>query len=148
MKNKSLLLKGFICGLLYLIFHLSIIYTQYILGFSLYSALVLGIFCGLSITLVSYSATTKRTIIAIIVGILSAIATDIAMSIFGIPYNILMYIFRNNEAIREMGYLTVNELIGYNWGRILFFWPGLLITCIISIILIPVIISIKYRSQT
>ena len=144
-KNKSMLLKCFICGSLYLIFNLLIIYTQYILEFSLYSALVLGIFCGISIALVSYCDTAKRTIIAMLAGILSAIATDFISSILGIPYKILMYIFRNDDAIREIGHLTVNELIGYNRGCLLFFWPGLLITFIILIILIPILIRVKNR---
>jgi len=141
------LLKGILCGLLYPIFHLLIIYTQYILDISLYSALVLGILCGTAIALVSYSSTVRKTVIAMLLGLFFCIVMDVVLLLSGIPYQILMYIFRDNEAIQRIGHLTVNELIGYNFGRLFFFYPGLLITFIVLIILIPALLRKKNRAK-
>ena len=136
-KNKSILLKSVICGLLYFAFNLLIIPAEYILNFSLYSASVLGTVCGILVAIVLYCDTMKRTLQAIGGGLLSIILTDFILG--WIPYRLLEYIFRNDSAIQEIGHLTVNELISYNWGRLLFFMPGLLISFIISISLIAII---------
>ena len=141
MKNKSILLKSAICGLLYLIFDLLIIPAEYIFDFTLYGALVLGIICGILMSLILYCDTTKRTFIAIGGGVLSSILVSF---LFGwIPYRMLEYLFRNDDWYKEIGHLTVNELIGYNWGRLFFFIPGLVIAFIVSIS----IIAIKNRKK-
>jgi len=145
-RKKSILLKGVLCGLIYVILHLLIIPTQYILNLSLLSALALGILCGVAIAIVSYCDTVKRTIIAMIVGISSAAAMFFALSISGIPYAMIMYIFRNDEAIKAIGHLTVNEVIEYNFGLLFFFWPGLLISFIILMIIILIFIAVRNRT--
>lgn len=145
LRNISILLKGIICGLVYLVFHLLIIPAEYVLNLSLYSALVLGILCGIVIAAISYCSTAKRTIITMIAGFLSAVTMSFILLISGVPYKILTHIFKDDEFMRELGHLTVNELIEYNWGYYFYFLPGFLITFIVLIILIPALIVKKSR---
>jgi hypothetical protein len=73
-------------------------------------------------------------------GLLSVVVSQLISEKYGIPYRILLYVFRNDNNIREMGYLTVNETIGYGWGRI-FFWRGLVISFIVTSVLLSLIKS-------
>jgi len=145
--DKSILIKSAICGLVYLVFHLLIIPAQYVFDFSLYSALVLGILCGITIAAISYSNTAKKTVVTMVVGLVSSVLAQLILWFTGLPYAILWNIFKNDVAIQEIGHLTVNELIGYNWGFILFFLPSFLITFAVLIISVPVFISIRNRSK-
>lgn len=81
-----------------------------------------------------------------IAGLLSAVTMSFVLSASGVPSKILTLIYQEDEFFRELGHLTVNELIDYNWGFLFFFLPGFLITFIILIILIAVIINKKSRS--
>jgi len=145
LKNVSIFLKSLICGLVCLILHLLIIPAEYILHLSLYASLVLGVLCGITIAAISYCDTAKRTIITMISGFLSAVTMSFVLSLSGVPYKILTYIFK--DVMREFGHLTVNELIGYNWGYYLFFLPSFFITFIVLIILIPTLIVLKSHSK-
>ena len=141
LRNKSLLLKSIICGLVFWIFTLLIIFVEYIIHFSVL-IFVLGILYGVVIAVVSYCDKVKRTIVAMLMGILAAVVSQFILLISGVPYKIIFYIFRNNTWVKQSGRLSVNEVIGYNWG-IFSFWYGLLISFVILIICISLYNTIK-----
>ena len=132
MKNKSMGLKLFIIGLLYLLF--LFLFFLLVYGFDLFfGAIFLGIGCGLLIVAVARSDTAKKTIGCIGLGVLLSLVIQIIFHFSNAPYRIIELIFRNDETIANLGHLTVNEVIGYNWGMILIFWPSMLVTVGVSI---------------
>jgi len=143
MRSKSILLKSVICGSTCLIFLLLLIFVVYTLDF-FEGAFIVGLPCGVIIALVTYCDTLKRTIIARSMGLLSAVVSQFIFEIIGIPYIILMYVYRNDSFVQEMGRLTVNETIGYGWGR-MFFWGGLVASFIVAVISIFIFNRIKSR---
>lgn len=134
MKNIPILLKSVICGLMYTVTSLCIILILYILDFGLLDTIFSGAFCGIMIALVTCCDTLKRTVIARFMGLLSAVAAQFLLSFSGAPYYIIMYIYRDQVWLYEIGHLTVNELIGYNLG-LMMFWFGLLTSVFISILI-------------
>ena len=98
--------------------------------------------CGAIIAFVTYCDKLKRTIIARIMGLLSVVVSQFIFDIIGIPYGILMYLFRNDSFVREMGHLTVNETIGYGWGR-MFLGGGLIVSFAVTVIIIFIYNKIK-----
>lgn len=145
MKNKPILLKSFACFSIYLIFSLLIIFVAYIIDF-FEGTFILGVICGVIIAVVTICENAKKTIIARVCGIFSAAIAQLILLISGIPYNIIFYIFRNDEFVRETGRLTVNEVIGYNFGYIIL-WRWLLVSFLISIIVIFIFNKIKSRTN-
>jgi len=135
MKNIPIWLKSVICGSVYMIFSLLIIPVAYTLDF-FEGTFILGILCGTIIAFVTICDNLNRTIIARVLGIVSAVVGQLILFISGIPYEILLYIFRNDAFVRETGRLTVNELISYNWGVILLLllWSGLLISLAVIVV--------------
>lgn len=95
---------------------------------------------------VTYCDTLKRTVIAGFMGMLSAVVLQFIFEMSGAAYAILMYIFRNDTFVREAGHLSVNETIGYGWGRMLF-WIALIISFLVSIISIHNFNKIKNRKN-
>ena len=134
MKSISILLKSVICGCIYLLFSLFLIFVVYILGLFEFT-IALGILYGIICAWVTYCETIKRTIVAVAMGLLAAVTSQIILSLSGIPYQIIRYILRDNEFVRETGRLTVNEVIGYNFGTLLF-WYGMLPSIVVSAIII------------
>ena len=128
MRSKSVLLKSVICGLICLIFLLLLIFVVYTLDF-FEGAFFVGLPCGIMIAVVTCCETLKRTVIARFMGLLSAVVSQFIFEIIGIPYMILMYVYRNDSFVSEMGRLTVNETIGYGWGRMFFWRVGDFIYC-------------------
>lgn len=146
MKNISISFKSVICGLIYIVTSLSIILMLYILDFGLQNTIFLGAFCGIMIALVTCCNTLRRTVIARFMGLLSAVAAQFLLSFSGAPYHIIMYIYRNEDWLNEIGHLTVNELIGYNWG-LMMFWFGLLTSFFISILVSFICNRLKEHSK-
>ena len=132
MRSRSILLKSIICGLICLLFLLLLIFVVYILDY-FEGAFFVGLLCGAIIAIVTRCDTLKRTVIARFAGLLTAILSQFIFEILGVPYQILLYVFRNNSFVRETGRLTVNEMIGYGWGRIIF-WGGLAISFAVTVI--------------
>ena len=145
MNNKSVFLKSIICGLICLIFLLLLIFVVYTLDFFV-GAFLVGLSCGVIIAFVTRCDTFKRTVVARLMGLFSAIFSYFIFEMLGAPYRILLYVFRNNSFVQETGRLTVNETIGYGWGRILF-GGGLLIAFIITVISIFIFNSIKNHKR-
>ena len=146
MKNKSILLKSIISGSVYLIFLLLLIFVVYVLDF-FEGALFLGVLCGIILAVVTRCNTLKRTLMARFVGLLAAFVAHIIFEIIGFPYKILMYIFRNDSFVSEMGRLTVNETIGYSWGR-MFLWGGLIISFILVAICLFIFDAVKKHQSS
>lgn len=145
MRSKSILLKSVICGSICLIFLLLLIFVVYTLNFFI-GAFLVGLPCGVIITIVTCCDTLKRTVIARFMGLLSAAVAQFIFESLGVPYRILLYVFRNNSYVSEMGRLTVNETIGYGWGRMLF-WGGLIVSFVITVICIYICNRIKSRKN-
>jgi len=147
MKKLSILQKSLICGLVYMVFSLLIILFVYIIGI-FESAIALGLFYGIILAAVTSCEDAKRTIIARLMGIISAIAAQVILFFTGVPYEIILYIyrFRNNTWVLETGRLSVNEVIGYNWGT-MFFWYRLLISFAFSVVGIFIFKLIKNRKK-
>ena len=146
MNNKSVLLKSIICGAVCLIFLLLLIFVVYAMDF-FEGAFLLGLPCGAIIAFVTRCDTFKRTVVARLMGLVSAIFSCFIFEMLGVPYRMLMYVFRNDSFVRETGRLTVNETIGYGCGR-MFFLGGLLIAFIITVISVFIFNSIKnHRSK-
>jgi hypothetical protein len=141
MRSKSILKKSIICGFAYLAFLLLFIFVVYILDFFI-GAFFVGLPCGAIIAIVTCCDTLKRTVIARLIGLLSAVVSQLVFEILGVPYQILLYVYRNDSFVREMGHLTINETLGYGWGRV-FFWSGLVISFILTILGIFIIDKIK-----
>ena len=137
MKNKSILLKSFVCGLVYLFFSLLLIFMVYILDAFVF-AIFLGLLCGAIIVYIAYSNNIKKTILAGIAGLFSALISQFVLTLSGVPYRMMLYLLKDIEFVRETGRLTVNEVVGYGFG-VMFFWLGLLISFIISIIIVSVV---------
>ena len=143
MINKSILMKSIICGSVYLIFSLMLVLVVYIIDiFGI--TILLGVLYGIVIVVITHCDTIKRTIIAMVMGLLSAVVSQILLNVSGIPYRIIQHIYRNDEFVRETGRLAVNETIGYNWGNMLF-WFGLLISFIASFVVILITHKVKKR---
>ena len=130
-RSKPILLKSILCGLNCWVFLLLLIYVVYIMDF-FGGAFFVGLPCGIIIALVTSCETLERTIKARVVGILSALVSQFLFTLLGIPYAIILYIYRNDEWVKYSGRLSVNEMIGYGWGRF-FFWGGLLASFVIKI---------------
>ena len=145
MKSKSILLKSVICGSAYLIFTLMLLFLVYIIRF-FESAFILGISYGIIVMLVTSCEKIERTIIARVLGIVSAVIAQLILFITGIPYKIILYILRDDEWVKETGRLTVNEVIGYNWG-VMFFWWAFIMSFLISISCLFVFNMIKNRRK-
>jgi len=145
MRSKSILLKSVLCGLICLIFLLLLIFVVYTLDF-FEGAFFVGLPCGVMIAVVTCCDTLNRTVIARFMGLLSAVVSQFIFEIIGIPYMILMYVYRNDSFVREMGHLTVNETIGYGWGR-MFFWGGLVASFIFAVISIFIYNRLKNRKN-
>lgn len=135
MKNVSIPLKSVICASVYMVLSLSIILILYIMDSDLQNTLVLGALCGIAIAVVTYSGTLKRTITARFMGLISAVLSQFLLSATGIPYHIIMYIYKDEEWLHEIGHLTINELIGYGFG-LMFFWLGLLASFCATVVII------------
>lgn len=126
---------------------LSIILVLYIMDLDLQSTIVLGGLCGMIIAILTNSRTLKRTIIARFMGIFFAVFAQFLLSTFGIPYRMIMYIYRDENWLEELGHLTINELIGYGFG-LMYFWYSLLVSFFVSVVVIFIIIRIKnHRKQ-
>lgn len=97
------------------------------------SSSVLGGFCGIIIAIVTNSDTFKRTVIARFMGLFSAVLVQGLLSTFGIPYRIIMHIYRDENWLEELGHLTINELIGYGFG-LMYFWYSLLASFFVSVV--------------
>lgn len=132
MRSNFILLKSVLCGLVCLTFLLLLIFIVYALDF-FEGAFYVGLPCGVIIAVITRCDTLMRTIIARFLGLLSAIASQFIFELLGIPYRIIMYFYRDDSFVQEMGRLTVNEMIGYGWGR-MFFWGGLVASFIVTII--------------
>ena len=146
MKNKSMGLKILIIGLLYLLF--LFLFFLFVYGIDFFEgSLFLGIGFGILIVIVARSETIKKTLGCIGFGVLISLVIQIIFHFSNTPYRIIEFIFRNDETITNLGHLTVNELIGYNWGIILFFWPTMLITVGISTGVFLVVRIIKKRKE-
>jgi len=145
MRSKSILLKSVICGSICLVFLLLLIFVVYTLDF-FEGAFFVGLPCGVIIAVITCCDTLKRTVIARFMGLLSAVVSQFIFEIIGVPYMILMYVYRNDSFVREMGRLTVNETIGYGWGR-MFFWGGLVVSFTVAVISIFIINRIKSRKN-
>ena len=146
MRIKPIWLKSVICVVSCWIFLLLLIFVVYIMDF-FEGAIFVGLPCGIIIALVTSCDTLKRTIITRVVGILSALISQFLFTLLGIPYAIILYIYRNDEWVQYSGRLSVNETIGYGWGRF-FFWGGLLISFTVSVVSIFVFNMIKkYKSK-
>jgi len=128
-----------------MVFSLLIIFFVYIIEI-FESTFVLGAVYGGILAFVTSCNSIKRTIIARIMGILAAFISQAILLITSIPYRILFYIFRNDEFVRETGRLTVNEVIGYNWGT-MFFWWAMLISFVAFAIGIFVYNVIRNRTK-
>ena len=132
MKNKSILLKSVSCALGYLLFSLLLLLGVYIIDF-FESSFILGVLYGVIFVYITYCEKVQRTIFAMFMGLLSVVISHIILSLSGVPYQIILYLFRNDKVIQEMGHLSVNEVIGYNWG-IMIFWFMFLVSFAISCI--------------
>lgn len=142
-----MLLKSVICGLVYLLCSLLIIVVVYIIDIDSFDlTFILGIIYGIFLAVFMDYNNVKRTVIARVVGILSAVVAQVILFITGIPYAIIQYIYRNDEFVREMGYLTVNEVIGYNFGLV-YFWVVALIAFVVSVISIFILNVIRNRKK-
>ena len=106
----------------------------------------LGALCGAIIAVITSCDKTKRTIIARVMGILAAVSAQFMLFITGIPYEIILYIYRNDTYVRETGRLSVNEVIGYNWGT-MFFWWSLLFSFAVFVIGIFIFNVINNRKK-
>jgi uncharacterized membrane protein len=116
MRSKPIWLKSIICGVSCWVFLLLLIFVVYIMDF-FEGAFFVGLPCGIIIALVTSCDTLKRTIKARVFGILSALLSQFLFTLLGIPYAIILYIYRNTEWVQYSGRLSVNETIGYGWGR-------------------------------
>ncbi len=145
MRNKPLFQKIIIFDLLYLLFTLLLIFAVYVIDF-FWVTFILGTLYGVVITVVSYCKQIKRTIIAIVTTLLSAVVIQFSLIVLGVPYIIILYILRNNSWVKETGHLTVNEVIGYNWGN-MFFWFSLLISLVVSLVSLILFNAIRYRRK-
>jgi len=144
-RSKPIWIKSVICGLIYIAFSLLIIFVVYTMDF-FEGSLVLGALCGIAIAFITSCDSMKRTVIARIMGILSALISQEIISLLGIPSRLILYVLRNDEWIKETGRLTVNEVIGYNFGR-MFFWFALAISFAVFVIGIFVYNIIKNRTK-
>ena len=143
-KVKSIPLRSIICGFAYFVFTFLLLLFVYI--FDLFGTTVfLGVIYGVIVAVVMYCDTIKRTSIAMLMGLLSAIVSQLIVFFTGIPYRIIERI--HIDVVQEFGRLTVNELIGYNWG-IMLFWLGLVIALIASFIAALIIHSIKKHKHS
>lgn len=132
--------KSVICAVVYAAFSLVILVVVYIMDL-FETTFVLGLFCGIAIAAVAYGDTRKRTRISMAMCIASAAISQLVLIVSGLPYKIILFILRDSAFVQETGRLTVNEVIGYNFGWMLL-WAGLLIASSIST---PVIRAIKNR---
>ena len=144
-KNKSILLKSVICGLIFLVCSLMVIFVVYIMDI-LELTIVLGILCGVFIAVLTCCDTTKRTVIARVAGISSVVVAQFILFLSGLPYIIIKYVLRENEWVKETGRLTVNEVIGYNFGN-MFLWFWLLVAFTVTAIGIFIFNKIKRRNS-
>ena len=147
MSKKSILYKSIICVSAYLIFWLLMFFTAYINDIAFqpfYMAIAFGIICGAVIAIVTGCAELKRTVLARIIGVLSVIATDIILSVSGIPHKIILYKYRNSAFVQETGRLTVNETIVFGWSN-MFFWYALLISFAVVAVSIFIFKTVKNR---
>ena len=119
MMKKSIPTKCLVCSLVYLIFPFLTLYFVYSLDL-VGVAFFLGTLYGVAVVLITYSDTFKRTIIAVLLGLLSAFALQILLVASGIPYRIILFMLRHNWWVQETGRLTTNEVAGYNFGTMFF----------------------------
>jgi len=120
-----------------------LIFAVYIMDF-IEITLILGAIFGVVVAAVSYCDNVKRTIAAMIMGIIASFVSQSILFISGIPYKIILFIYRNDTWVQESGRLSVNEVIGYNFGTMIF-WQGLLISFVVLIIVIFLFHAIKSR---
>jgi len=147
MSKKSILLKSIICASTYLTLWLLMFFAAYIDGSALnpfYLAIVFGIICGTVMAVVTRCAELKKTVLTRIIGVLSVIATDLILSISGIPHSIILYKYRNDAFVQETGRLTVNETIVFGWSN-MFFWYALSISFAVVVVAILVYNVVKKR---
>lgn len=146
MKDKSIALKIVICASVYLIFSLSILFAVYSLAlFGI--ALILGAIYGIFVAVITISGTTRETIIARVLGILSAFIAQFILSSSGIPYRIIMFLLRDDEFVREYSRLSITQMIGYFFG-IIAFWQIAIPLFVVSIIVIFVIGKRRKKSSS
>jgi len=119
MKKRPIWLKSILCGLFYLMFSLLLIFAIYIMDF-FGSAFILGALFGIIIAVITDCDNLDRAIITKIIAILTVIFTQIVLTASGIPYRIILYIYRNNEFVHDTGRLSINEKVGYGFGIIVF----------------------------
>ena len=145
LKSRPLLKKSIMCGLVYIVFPFLIIFFVYIIDlFEI--TIVLGAVYGIVLTMVAYCVTLDQTLDAMLFGILSAFVTQILLSISGVPYRVILYLFRRRRDgfVLETGRLSVNEVISYNFGT-MFFWFGLIATFAASLFIVLIIHAVKKR---
>jgi len=107
-------------------------------------ALIFGAVCGMVITIVTGSAGLKITVYTRITGVVSVIATDIIISISGIPYKIILYKYRNTAFVQETGRITINESLVFGWSN-MFFWCAMAISFIVVVVSIFIYKVVKNR---
>ncbi|MCL1974923.1 MAG: hypothetical protein FWG61_02015 [Firmicutes bacterium] len=141
MRARPIWQKNIICGLIYIVLSLSIIFVVYT-EFFLEGELILGALCGIIIAIITSYYNMKNMIVARFMGINSAFLSQIALSLFGVPNKIILFVLRNDELIHVTGRITSTEVMGYHFG-LMFFWFALIVSCAISIIGIYIVNMIK-----
>ncbi|MCI8660869.1 MAG: hypothetical protein HFG54_11615 [Lachnospiraceae bacterium] len=150
MDNWSVFLKSVICVLSSMVMSLLLIITIRVSDF--YNAMILGGFCGIIIAVVTKSETRKKTITARIIGLLSAVMSQLLLLFSDIPYCIIMFIYGNydlefygEEAERWFGdieHFIENEVFVYDWC-VVFLLYGLFISFCVGIVMIFLLDKMK-----
>lgn len=148
MRHSSIWMKCLLCVVGYLT-SLSLFFSVYTFNTVFHFALFLGISYGIFIAVVAYSDKVIKTIIAMFAGLFSAAITQILFHYSNAPYEIIRIVHRNSlipsDGPGMRPRLALGHVIGYNWGIRFFFWPALLVTFVISIIVVLVIHAVKKR---
>jgi len=114
----KILLKGFLCGLIYLAFTILIV----IVGCTSFDVItlsyVLGAVYGVIAALTVCCEKALKTFLSCVTGLFFIVVADFINWLN--REQIALYMYRNNDFVRDMGRLSVQHRIGYNWGLMVF----------------------------
>jgi len=143
----KILLRGFLCGLVYLAFSVLIVIvgcTQVLNAVGL--SFVLGAVYGVAAALIVSCKKIAQTLLSCATGLVCVVFAFFAEGLYAKRIALYIYRYRNDFYVREMGRLSVQHRIGYGWGLNLVFKPCSLVVFIVAVFAVSVVSYIKKKS--
>jgi len=138
------LLKGFLCGLIYLAVTLLIVILGCMPRYDMRLAFVLGAVYGIAAALIVVREKISMTLLTSVTGFVFVVFAYFINWLY--RERIALYMYRDDQYVREMGKLSLNHRIGYNWS-LMFFDPIAFAVFVIAIVAITVARYIKRKKQ-